>query len=219
VDSGRPFVKVGVLVGGENAVRAAHSLSAEAVIDQVVVIGPAKSDNFKVVKDASGLDVLIGSGPEAPGQARHHGRPLVWDGDGPADGVVVWGASIPGLAAAMGARHRKPSIVAAAHPQAPTGSEGSVRFPRPVGATQVSAVALPGTVVSVGKSYNEYGACVVESKRRQVTVVDIASFLAGIALAAGIAAYEAGPTAVWDRSLPYLEMAHSMGLVMAEAPA
>jgi hypothetical protein len=213
-----------VLIGGENAVRAAHSLAAEPGIDDLVVIGPATSNNFKVAKDPTGLDVLVGSGPEAPRQARRHDLPLVWDGDTPDEGVMVWGASIIGLAAAIGARQRKPTLVAAAHPDAPAGSGRSVRFARPVGATQISSVSLErngseANAVELGKSYNEYAACVVQTKKRQVTVVDVAAFLSGIALAAGVAAMQSSPTPVWDRALPYLEMAHNMGLVMAEAPA
>jgi hypothetical protein len=215
---------VGVLIGGENAVRAAHSLAAEPSVDDLVVIGPATSNNFKVVKDPTGLDVLVGSGADAPRQARRHDLPLVWDGDRSEEGVLVWGASILGLAAAIGARQRKPALVAAAHPDAPAGDGQSVRFARPVGATQVSRVKLDrdgsdATAVELGRSYNEYAACVVQTKKRQVTVVDVAAFLSGIALAAGVAAIRSSPTPVWDRALPYLEMAHSMGLVMAEAPA
>jgi hypothetical protein len=49
-----------------------------------------------------------------------------------------------------------------------------------------------------------------------VTIVDDAAFLSGIALAAGIAALNGGPAPVWDRSLPYLQAASAMGLVMAD---
>lgn len=223
MEAGKPFMKVGVLIGGENAVRAAHSLAAEPSVEELVVIGPATSNNFKVVKNPAGLDVLVGSGPEAPKQALRHGLPLIWDGDTRSEGVAVWGASIVGMAAAIGARQRKPALIAAAHPDAPVGNGQSVRFARPVGATQVSAVDLgsrngASPAVELGKSYNDYGACVVQTKKRQVTVVDVATFLSGIALAAGVAAYKATPAPVWDRALPYLEMAHAMGLVMAEAP-
>lgn len=216
-------MKVGVLIGGENAVRAAHSLAAEPSIEELVVIGPATSNNFKVVKDPTGLDLLVGSGPQAPKQARPYSLPLVWDGDTQSEGVAVWGASIVGMAAAIGARQRRPNLIAAAHPDAPVGSGRSVRFGRPVGATQVSEVDLnspngSSPTVELGKSYNEYAACAVQTKKRQISVVDVAAFLSGVALAAGVAAYGASPSPVWDRALPYLEMAHTMGLVMAEAP-
>lgn len=216
-------MRVGVLIGGENAVRAAHSLAAEPSIEELVVIGPATSNNFRVVKNPTGIDLLVGSGTQAPKQAKRYGLPLIWDGDTPLEGVSVWGASIIGLAAAIGARQRRPTTVAAAHPDAPAGTGQSVRFARPVGATQVSAVDLQSAdgsapIVELGKSYNEYGACAVFTKKRQVTVVDVAAFLSGIALAAGVAAHQPSPTAVWDQALPYLEMAHAMGLVMAEAP-
>ena len=72
--------------------------------------------------------------------------------------------------------------------------------------------------MALGKSYNDYGACLVETKKRSVTVVDVAAFLSGVSLAAGVSVFDAAnPQPVWEKALPYLEMAQSMGLVMAEA--
>ncbi|MEX1037799.1 MAG: hypothetical protein WDZ96_02960 [Acidimicrobiia bacterium] len=211
-------MKVGVLIGGgDHSVRAAHSLAADPLTDLVVVVGPAKSRSFRVVDDPSGLDVLVGSGPAAPEQARQFGLPLIWDGNDVAEGVRVSGASISGLAAAMAARERKVDVAAAAHPDYPPGTGDSVRFARPVGATQVDSVPLGPHTVLLGKSYTDYAACLVSTKKRELTIVDRAGFLSGIALAAGIAVFADSPRAVWDDSLSYLETATGMGLVMAEA--
>ena len=51
---------------------------------------------------------------------------------------------------------------------------------------------------------------------RSVTVVDHGDFMAGIALAAGIAVASEDPKPVWADALPYLKAATAMGLVMAE---
>lgn len=197
--------------------RAAHSLSADPLVDELVVLGPAKSNNFKVVESAKGLDVLVGSGARAPSEARKHSVPLIWDGHEAAEGVIVWGASIVGLAAAIGKRQRNPTVIAAAHPDAVQGSGQSVRFAKPVGATQVDELALGGIAVGLGKSYNEYAGCLVATKKRRITVVDRALFLSGIALAAGLGVHNGQERAVWDLPLEYLETATGMGLVMAEA--
>ena len=70
-------MKIGVLVTGDTAVRAAHSLSADPSVDQVVVIGPATSKSFEVVETAQTCDYLIGTGREAPKLASQHGVPLI----------------------------------------------------------------------------------------------------------------------------------------------
>ena len=96
-------MKVGVLIGGgDHSVRAAHSLAADPLTEMVVVVGPAKSRSFKIVDDPSGLDVLVGSGPDAPKQARGFDLPLIWDGTDRVEGVRVWGASVSGLAPERG---------------------------------------------------------------------------------------------------------------------
>lgn len=211
-------MKVGVLIsGGDHPVRAAHSLAADPLTEMVVVVGPAKSKSFKIVDDPSGLDVLVGSGPDAPKQARGFGIPLIWDGNDPVDGVRVWGASVSGLAAAMATRERRVEVAGAAHPDHPAGTGSSLRFARPVGATQVDSVAHGPHQVLVGKSYNDHAACLVMARKRRLTIVDKAAFLSGIALAAGLAAFADSPRAVWDDALSYLETATGMGLVMAEA--
>ena len=216
--AGRTEVRVGVLIGGgDHSVRAAHSLAADPLADLVVVVGPAKSHSFKVVDDPSGLDFLVGSGPAAPARAREFGLPLVWDGDHSVEGVGIWGASVAGLAAAMASRERKVEIAAAAHPDHAPGGGESVRFARPVGATQVDSLDLGAYTVLVGKSYNDYAACMISAKKRRLTILDRAGFLSGIALAAGAALWAGTPRAVWDAGLTYLETATGMGLVMAEA--
>lgn len=210
-------MKVGVLIGGEASVRAAHSLSADPLVDELVVLGPAKSNNFKVVQSAEGLDVLVGSGARAPSEARKHKLPLIWDGDHASEGVSIWGASVVGLAAAIARRQRNPIVIAAAHPDASQGSGPAVRFAKPVGATQVTELALDGISVGLGKSYNKYAGCLVTTKKRQITVVDRALFLSGVALAAGLGVFNGEARAVWDQPLKFLDTAAGMGLVMAEA--
>jgi hypothetical protein len=209
-------VKVGVLASGDTAVRAAHSLAAHPTVDEVVVVGPARSRNFRVVTDATECDILVGSGPDAPARARKLEVPLLWDGEALEEGVIVWGAGPVGLALALAAREPDPRIVAAAHPEFEEGSDHQVRFPDPVGPVGVRDAAFAGRRVAVGHSPDRFAACLAVGAERMVTIVDDAAFLSGIALAAGIAALNGGPAPVWDRSLPYLQAASAMGLVMAD---
>lgn len=198
---------------GDVAVRAAHSLSAHPTVEEVVVIGPAKSKNFKVVDTAEGCDLLIGTGASAPEQAARLGVPLIWDGESAADGVAVWGANPSGLTLALAARETDPQLVAIAQPGAAGGSDHVARFPDPIGVLDVADTTYAGQRLAVGRSPNDFCACLAVGAARKVTIVDDGAFLAGIALAAGIAV-EAGP--VWDSALPYLQTAMAMGLVMAE---
>jgi hypothetical protein len=209
-------VKIGVMVTGEVAVRAALSLSAHPGIDEVVVIGPATSRTFPVVTDASGCDLLIGTGGEAPRRARSLGVPLVWDGEAHEDGVIVHGASAEGLALAVAARESDPRLVALAHPDLPEGTGGRAEFPQPVGRLTVSDRAYGGRRLAGGRSTNGYAAVLTVGRMRRVAVVDDARFLSGVALAAGVAVVEDEPVAVWDSALTYLRAATGMGLVMAE---
>ena len=211
-------MRVGLLVTGDTSVRAAHSLQAHNGVDEVVVIGPAKSKSFDVVDSATDIDYLVGSGPSAPGLARKHGRPLIWDGDEQAEGVAVWGASPVGIAVALAAREPDPRLVAVAHPAIDVnGSSRTTRFPDPVGRLGVRDVQVSGRPVAVAHSNNEFAACLAVGAGRRVTVVDDGDFLSGVALAAGIAAAGDTPAPVWERALLYLEAATQMGLVMAES--
>lgn len=198
---------------GDVAVRAAHSLSAHPTVEEVAVIGPAKSKNFKVVDTAEGCDLLIGTGASAPEQAARLGVPLIWDGESAADAVAVWGANPSGLTLALAARETDPQLVAIAQPGAAGGSDHVARFPDPIGVLDVADTTYAGQRLAVGRSPNDFCACLAVGAARKVTIVDDGAFLAGIALAAGIAV-EAGP--VWDSALPYLQTAMAMGLVMAE---
>jgi hypothetical protein len=182
----------------------------------VVVIGPARSRSFRVVPDASEVDFLIGSGDGAPVLARKLGAPLLWDGDNPADGVLVWGASPVGLALALGAREPDPRIIAVAHPDLDEGFDHQVRFPDPVGAAKVADATFGGKHVALAQSPDRFAACLAVGSERQVTIVDDGAFMSGIALAAAIdvLAEEAAP--VWESALAYLQSAAAMGLVMAE---
>ena len=209
-------MKVGVLVSGDTAVRAAHSLSAHLSVDEVVVVGPARSRSFRVVPDAAECDILIGSGTEAPARARSLGLPLVWDGDSPADGVGVWGASPIGLALALAAREPDPRIVAVAHPDLDEGFDHQVRFPDPIGGAKAADASFGGRRVALAKSPDKFAACLAVGAERRVTIVDDGAFMSGIALAAGVDALGETPVAVWDRALDYLHAATTMGLVMAE---
>ena len=196
--------------------RAAHSLAAHPTVDDVVVIGPARSKSFKVVPDASECDMLVGSGAGAPGRARKLGVPLLWDGENHEEGVMVWGAAPVGLALALAAREPDPRIVAAAHPDFEEGSDHRVRFPDPVGSVKMADATFGGRRVALAHSPDRFAACLAVGKDRMVTIVDDGAFMSGIALAAGIDALNGGPVAVWDRALPYLQAASAMGLVMAD---
>lgn len=210
-------MRVGLLVTGDTSVRAAHSLQAHAGIDEVVVVGPAKSKSFEVVATTEGCDFLVGSGESAPDLAGKHGVPLIWDGEGPDARVAVWGASPIGLALALAARETDPRLVAVAHPDIETGSQDrTTRFPDPVGRVGVIDATLGEKPVAVGQSPNAFAACLAEGATRRVTVLDEGAFLSGIALAAGIAAANgAASKPVWESALAYLEAATAMGLVMA----
>jgi hypothetical protein len=210
-------VKVGVLASGDTAVRAAHSLAAHPPVEEVLVIGPARSRSFRVVPDATECDILVGSGPAAPGRARKLGVPLLWDGETSEEGVTVWGASPIGLALAMAAREPDPRIVAAAHPEFDEGSDHQVRFPDPVGSVKVADATFGGRRVALAHSPDRFAACLAVGSERMVTIVDDGAFMSGIALAAAIDAIDGGsPAAVWDRALPYLQAASAMGLVLAD---
>jgi len=209
-------VKVGVLVTGDIAVRAAHSLSAHPGIDEVVVIGPARSRSFHVATDAEDCDVLIGTGADAPTKARDLGVRLVWDGDEPADGVAVWGASPIGVALALAAREPDPRIVAVAHPDLEEGSDHQVRFPDPIGNLKVTDTTFGGKRVALARSDDELAACLAVGAERRVTIIDDGQFLAGIALAAAVDITGQGSFPVWDEALTYLKTTAAMGLVLAD---
>lgn len=213
-------MRIGLLVTGDTSIRAAHSLSAHPGVDSVLVIGPASSKSFEVADSAEGCDYLVGIGQTAPRLAARHGVPLVWDGDEQTDGVAVWGAGPKGLAMALGSRESDPQLVAVAHPGLEVdGTERSTRFPDPVGRLPVAETRLGGRPLAVAHSKNQYAACLAVGARRRVAIVDDGAFLAGIALAAGVAVAVVGdtPRPVWAAALPYLEAATEMGLVMAES--
>lgn len=219
MEAGSTFVRVGLLVTGDTAVRSAHSLQAHPGVDEIVVVGPAKSKSFEVVDNADGCDLLVGQGEKAPRLARKHGVPLVWDGEGHDEkGVVVWGASPTGLAIALASREPDPRLVAVAHPDIDgSGTTRNTRFPDPVGRLGVFDATLGGRPVALASSPNEFAACLAVGASRRVTVVDHGGFMSGVALAAGIAAANGASRPVWEAALSYLEAATEMGLVMAEA--
>jgi len=209
-------VKVGVLVTGDISVRAAHSLSAHPGIDEVVVIGPARSRNFRITSNAGECDVLIGTGPDAPTRAVELGVPLVWDGNEASEGIAVWGASPIGLALAMAIRESDPRIVAVAHPELDEGSDHQVRFPDPIGSLRVADATIAGRQVALAKSPNQFAACLAVGAERGVTMIDDGAFMSGIALAAGVLILGEETIPVWEHALAYLQTAAAMGLVMAE---
>jgi hypothetical protein len=209
-------VRIGVLVTGDNAVRAAHSLSAHPTVDEVVVIGPARSKSFEVVPSAEGCDLLVGSGPDAPGLARRHGVALIWDGETLEPGVRVAAASPAGVALALADREPDPRLVAASHPEYEEGLDQAVRFPEPVGPASVTDVAYAGKRVAMAHSPNHFAACLAVGARRRVTIVDDSAFLSGVALAAAVDVAGDEPTLAFEDSLRYLEAAIAMGLVMAD---
>ena len=216
-------MRIGLLVTGDISVRSAHSLQAHPGVDEVVVIGPAKSKSFEVVDTAEGCDYLVGHGEKAPGLARKHGVPLIWDGEGPDErDVAVWGASPSGLAIALASREPDPRLVAVAHPDIAAASRASrtaraTRFPDPVGRVTVEDATLGGNPIAVASSPNDFAACLAVGATRRVTLVDHGGFMSGIALAAGVAAANGSNHPVWESALPYLEAVTDMGLVMAES--
>lgn len=218
MDTGSAFVRVGLLVTGDTAVRAAHSLHAHPGVDEVVVIGPATSKSFEVVDSAEGCDFLVGHGASAPELAREHGIPLIWDGEEGGDGIAVWGAFPAGLAISMAAREPDPRLVAVAHPDVEdANTTRTTRFPDPVGRVGVFDGMVGGRPVALAQSPNEFGACLTVGASRRVAMVDQGDFMSGIALAAGIAVADGDGRPVWEAALPYLEAATEMGLVMAES--
>lgn len=209
-------MRIGVLVTGDIAVRAAHSLNAHPAIDEVVVIGPARSKSFQVVESTDGCDFLIGTGAKAPNTARDQGVPLVWDGEDQVPGVAVWGASPQGLTLALASRETDPRVVAVAHPELDEGSDHLARFPDPIGQLDVIDGTYGGQRLAAAASPNEFAAALAIGAERRVTVVDQGAFMSGIALAAAVTIADREPKAVWDDALPYLRAAIAMGLVMAE---
>ncbi len=209
-------MKIGVLVTGDTAVRAAHSLSAHTSVDEVVVIGPATSKSFKVVDSAEGCDLLIGTGAQAPSRARKHAVPLLWDGESDEEGVAVWGANPRGLTLALASRESDPRLVAVAHPDLDEGSDHQSRFPDPLGSLGAVDKIYGGQRLAEAQSPNEFAACLAIGADRRVTIIDDAAFMSGIALAAAVDIADGSPSPVWDASLPYLRAAMAMGLVMAE---
>jgi hypothetical protein len=209
-------VKIGVLVTGDTAVRAAHSLSAHPTVEEVVVIGPANSKSFKVVDTAEDCDFLIGTGPEAPSRAQKHEVPLLWDGESRAEGVAVWGANPRGMTLALASRESDPRFVAVAHPDSVEGSDHNARFPEPLGSLGVADKTYGGHALAEAQSPNEFAACLAIGADRRVTIIDDAAFMSGITLAAAVDIADSTPKPVWDDALPYLQAAMGMGLVMAE---
>jgi hypothetical protein len=206
-------LKIGVLVSGDVAVRAAYSLAAHPGIDEVVVVGPARSRNFPVVPSAEGCDYLVGSGAGAPARARRYGIPLIWDGESGEEGVAVWGGSPQGLTLALAARESDPRLVAGAHPALEPGSDTRTRFPRPLGSLDVADNTYAGKHLFMAQSPNPFAACLAVAAGRRVTIIDDGAFLAGIALAAVKAVVAAGSAmAVAERGLPTI-------LAMAATPA
>lgn len=209
-------MRIGVLVAGDVAVRAAHSLSAHESVDEVVVIGPATSRTFTVVDSADGCDFVVGTGNQALTKAKRFDVPLIWDGEEPLSGVAVYGANPRGLTLAIASRESEPRLVAVAHPDLAGGSDSQTRFPDPVGMLETRDGSYGGQLLAQATSPNEFAACLVIGGHRRVTMVDDASFMSGIALAAAVDTVGGQPKPVWEEALGYLHSATAMGLVMAE---
>ena len=169
-----------------------------------------------MVESAEECDLLVGTGPDAPTLAVRQEVPLIWDGDSPSEGVAVWGASPSGLTLALAAREEDPRLIAVAHPDAESGSDHVARFPDPIGNLDVADSTYAGHRIAVGKSPNDFAACLAIGAGRRVTIVDDAPFLSGVCLAAGVAVAGDKSRPVWEGALDYLRLATEMGLVMAE---
>ena len=108
-------------------------------------------------------------------------------------------------------------LVALADPSQDESSQRRLLFPDPIGSVAMSDATYAGRPLKVGKSPNEFSACLVVGSDRTVTIVDQASYMAGVALAAAVGVIGAEPVPVWSRALTYLNTATDMGLVMGEA--
>lgn len=212
-------MKIGVPAEGETASRAAHSLAAHPLVEELVIVGPATSRYYRVVDDPSGCDLLVVTGPDAPERHVSHGIPMVWDGPGPRPGVVVWAASPVGLALAMAEREDDPTLVAAAHPALGARTGERLRFPDPVGRVAVSELEGGGRRLHAGGVSGSDAAVMVRSRERSVAIVDDAGFMSGVTLAAGIVVADGTPKPVWEAALDYMNAVTQMGLVMAESAA
>jgi hypothetical protein len=103
-----------------------------------------------------------------------------------------------------------------AHPDLDEGSDHNARFPEPLGKLGVHDTTYAGQRLGEAKSPNEFAACLAIGADRRVTIIDDAAFMSGIALAAAVDIAGGAQKAVWEDSLPYLQAATGMGLVMAE---
>jgi hypothetical protein len=116
----------------------------------------------------------------------------------------------------MASRESDRRLVAVAHPDFAEGSDHVVRFPEPVGNATVADTIYAQSRVAMAKSPNRFAACLAVGAGRNVTIVDDAAFLSGIALAAAVDIANATPMMVFENALPYLEAATTMGLLMAD---
>lgn len=205
-----------VVVDGETTTRAAHSLSTHPGVEQVAVLGPAKSTHFDTVTSLAGFDAVVGT-DKAAAPSREAGLPVIVSGDLPGQAGVS-GASIPGLALALAVGVEGVHSVAVAVPGEEMGDE-TVTFPSPIDARPAHRELFDGHEVQVADS-NELAAAMVLGESRHRVVVDHPPFLAGIALAAGIGVFLEGPVTepipTWTRSRAYLRTAVEMGLVVGE---
>lgn len=169
-----------------------------------------------MIDDPAVCDLVVAAGPDAPTRFADTGVPIVWDGPGPAPGVVVWGASPLGLTIALAEREPGPAVVALAHPSLDEGRDERLRFPDPVRRVAVSEIEIGGRTLLGGRPEGPYAAALVDGPGRRVTIVDDGDFMAGVALAAGVVLASGSPRPVWTESFDYLTAATEMGLVMAE---
>lgn len=210
---------VAVAVDGDVTTRAAHSLAGHPGVDEVVLLEPATSTEFRSVEDASECDVVVATG-RGEEQTTAAGVPMVVVGpDLELPGYHT--ASIDGLALALAVGVGDVETVAVADPDRDTG-DLPVVFPFPIDAALASETYVDGRRVLAAPSADLAAALVTGSRLHRV-VMDDPAFLAGIALAAAAVVVledqPTGPTPIWARAAAYLRAAGAMGLVIGERPA
>lgn len=212
-------MRVAVTAEGEATTRAAQSLATHPDVE-VVLLGPADSSQFEVVRDLAGCEAAFGA-ERAAEAANEAGIPAVVTGDLATGPGITW-ASPYGLALALAESLGEESVVAVAEPGEATGSEEIV-FPSPIDGRTTERIPVRDRTVLVGRGDGPLCATLALGSGRHRVIVDDHKFLSGVALAAAVGVLQAGaksePTPVWQQADTYLAAAASMGLVMGERAA
>lgn len=208
-------------MGGELAIRAAHSLTSHPGVTAVSLLAPAKSASFPTVEDAGDSDVVVGPGEDARHAAEAAGKPVVVS-EMVLGGPGIYGASLRGLALALTSGLGVPTTVALAT-AGPPGGGRDVTFPSPIGRRSAAEEIVEGHHILVARGAGTFEAVYAAGPHLHRTIVDEGLFMAGIALAAGVALMREPPPSpaepVWRWADAYLRTVVAMGLVVGERPA